>query len=204
MEKQLIILKGVLEYNINLLLFGILHSCLFYAILTIGGGVYMDILEQDISKLTNISFKDLNEIHQNQIIQKYFDAPINNLTGIEHIFKGELRSSGIIGYHTEIILPNLYQQDSIASNLELDKKSPYKLELSDGKITSCFPITMSPTDIIIAVLKTYQLALKNPPINENCSNWSRSYCLPEYGFDIQVVMKQEQKIFDSYPIFPVH
>lgn len=164
----------------------------------------MNTLEQDINKLSYMSFKDLKELHQNEIIKKYFDVSKDTLTGIEHIFKGELQSSNIIGYHTEIILPNLYQQDMMDSNLALDKTKPYNLELPDGKLTSCFPITMSPTDVVIAVLKTYQQALKNPPMNEMCSNWKRSYCLPEYGFDIQVVMKEKQKIFDSYPIISMH
>lgn len=163
----------------------------------------METLGQDISRLTYSTFKDLNELHQNPIIQKYFDSPSNHLTGIEHIFKGELQSSNIIGYHSEIFFPNLYEQDTIASNLTLNKTKPYKLELPNGKLTSCFPITMTPTDVIIAILKTYQEALKNPPLNRNCSNWKRNYCLPDYGFNIQVIIKQEQKIFDSFPLIPI-
>ena len=64
----------------------------------------METLGQDISRLTYSTFKDLKELHQNPIIQKYFDSLSNNLTGIEHIFKGELQSSNIIGYHSKIYL----------------------------------------------------------------------------------------------------
>lgn len=70
---------------------------------------------------------------------------------MEHIFKGVLQSSNIIGYHSEILFPNQYGQDAISSNLKLDKTKPYKLELPNRKFTSCFPITMTTADVIIAI-----------------------------------------------------
>lgn len=124
-------------------------------------------LEQDIQFLEMFNFNSIQEMNNNQIIQKYFITTHNG--GIEHIFKGFQPENGTFnGYHTEILYPNLYHP--IIENPNTNKNIVYQMFLSDvNKSSNFFPLTMTCSDIIIATLLAYKDRKQKPIINSNAT-----------------------------------
>lgn len=149
-------------------------------------------LEQDIEFLKMMTFDNINEMNNNAIIQKYFDIKTDGKGAIEHIFKGFIDSMNYLdGYHTECLYPGLY---NTSSQLNIDKTKPYILIPDANKIgdCSCFPITMSSSDVLVAILKAYKQC-------DRKENSKYDVYLPEYGFTIHLQLSYTGKIYTAYP-----
>lgn len=163
----------------------------------------MDIteLDKDIVYLETTTFEDFNDLKEDLSIMKYFSTKFDSFTGIDHIFKGRINGTGIVGYHSEILFPNQYNQNELEENKTLDKTKPYILHLPNGKVTSCFPNNLNVNNLLILILKCYKQAWKEqPPLNSNTTGWTPITFCDQLGIKIKLVTGYEQAIFDAYPM----
>lgn len=149
-------------------------------------------LQQDIEFLKMFTFNSIEEMNNNTILQKYFDIKDDGKGAMEHIFKGYNPQYGaFVGYHTEYLFPNLYEATFEPNT---NKNKPYIMNLSEyGKTyNTFFPISMSCTHIIVAILLAYKKYLQE-------SNNKNIYVL-EYHMYISLALTSDGKIFDAFPV----
>lgn len=151
-------------------------------------------LQQDIEFIKMMTFNSIEEMNNNSIIQKYFDINNDGTGDIEHIFKGfKPEYSSFVGYHTEYLFPNLYDATSKPNT---DKNKPYIMSLKNyGKpYNTFFPISMSCSDIIVAILLAYKEYLKQSDTK------NKTVYIIEYHMYINLALTKDGKIFDAFPI----
>ncbi len=147
-------------------------------------------LEQDIEFLKMMTFDSIDEMNNNSIIQKYFDVKFDGTGAIEHIFKGFYDSMHYLnGYHSECLYPNLY---GIDEHKNITKNKPYELKLNAKKLdpNTFFPLTMSSSDVLVAILLAYK-RIENKVTSVIYLN--------EYNFKIKICISYNGKIFNAYP-----
>lgn len=163
----------------------------------------MDItqIDKEIIEVETTVFETFKDLKENPIILKYFSTKFDSFTGIDHIFKGKINGTNILGYHSEILFPNQYNQNELEENKTLDKTKPYILHLPNGKVTSCFPNNLNVNNLLALILKCYKQAWETkPPKNLNTTEWKPSIFCDQLGVKIKLVTGYNQAIFDTYPM----
>lgn len=134
----------------------------------------------------------VDELWSMDFIQKIF----YDKAALEHIFTGFVSGERFQGYHTEIMYPNKYNQDSYCKNKKLKKDKVYRLYLEDEhKMSDCFPLTMGVADIILAIDEAYEDS-KRKKWEKQSSGYGYS---KTYGLTILIVKNKNNKIVDAYP-----
>lgn len=93
------------------------------------------------------------------------------------------------GYHSECLYPSLY---GIDEHKNITKNKPYELKLNAKKLdpNTFFPLTMSSSDVLVAILLAYK-RIENKVTSVIYLN--------EYNFKIKICISYNGKIFNAYP-----